>query len=214
MIFMCRLFRLFLSVLCLPSTGRVRRGGVVVVACCWAGVQAGGLVAADVDEVLQLDWGSQELGEERRGMGVDPRVAGEVGEDVGGQVEDAGDVVGGRRGQGDIGVGGLVAGGSRGIGDLGYEGERDAVSTPVKKKPKKDLADFEKEINAVFSKIRVPVEWGVGHLKNWRILATRYRSDLSRIDTDIQAALGLQVLNEHHSERRLTFDRVKKAMSS
>jgi hypothetical protein len=106
------------------------------------------------------------------------------------------------------------AGGGRGIGDLGYEGERDAVCTPVKKKPKKDLADFEKKINTVFAKIRVAVEWGVGHMKNWRILATRYRSDLSRIDTDIQAAVGLQALNEHHAERRLTFDRVKKAMSA
>jgi hypothetical protein len=88
------------------------------------------------------------------------------------------------------------------------------VCTPVKKKPNIDLADFAKKLNAVFAKIRVPVEWGVGHLKNWRILATRYRSDLSRIDTDIQAAIGLQVLNEWHSDRRLTFDRVKKAMAS
>ncbi|WP_255725456.1 transposase [Frankia sp. Cj3] len=81
------------------------------------------------------------------------------------------------------------AGGGRGIGDLGYEGEREAVSTPIKKKPKKDLTDAEKDINTIFAKIRVPVEWGVGHLKNWRILATRYRSDLARIDTDIQAAI-------------------------
>jgi hypothetical protein len=106
------------------------------------------------------------------------------------------------------------AGGGRGIGDLGYEGERDAVSTPVKKKPKKDLADFEKEINKIFAKIRVPVEWGVAHTKNWRILSTRYRSDLCRIDADIQAVVGLQILNEWHSDRRLTFDRVKKAMAA
>jgi len=106
------------------------------------------------------------------------------------------------------------AGGGRGIGDGGYEGEREAVCTPIKKKPKTDLADFAKKLNAVFAKIRVPVEWGVGHIKNWRILATRYRSDLSRIDTDIQATVGLQVLNEWHSDRRLTFDRVKKAMAS
>jgi hypothetical protein len=106
------------------------------------------------------------------------------------------------------------AGGGRGIGDGGYKGEPDAVCTPVKKRQGKELADFEKDINAVFAKIRVPVEWGVAHVKNWRILTTRYRSDLSRIDTDIQAAVGLQVLNEHHSTRRLTFDRVKKAMAA
>ncbi|WP_239342393.1 transposase [Frankia sp. CiP3] len=37
------------------------------------------------------------------------------------------------------------AGGGRGIGDLGYGGEREAVSTPIKKKSKKDLADVEKD---------------------------------------------------------------------
>jgi hypothetical protein len=106
------------------------------------------------------------------------------------------------------------AGGGRGIGDGAYDGEREAVCTPVKKKPHKDLPDCIKKLNAVFAHIRVPVEWGIGHLKNWRILSTRYRSDLSRIDTDIQAAIGLQVLNEWHSDRRLTFDRIKKATSS
>ncbi|WP_239395015.1 transposase family protein [Frankia sp. CiP3] len=105
------------------------------------------------------------------------------------------------------------AGGGRGIGDLAYEGERKAVSTHVKKKPKKELVEFEKKINTIFAKIRVPVEWGVGHLKNWRILSTRYRSDLACIDTDIQAAIGLQVLNEFHADRRLTFHRLKKAMT-
>ena len=44
------------------------------------------------------------------------------------------------------------------------------------------------------------MEWAIAHLKNWRILATRYRSDLSRIDTDIQAVAGLQKLNEAHAE--------------
>jgi hypothetical protein len=106
------------------------------------------------------------------------------------------------------------AGGGKGVGDGGYKGEPDAVCTPVKKKKGKELADFEKDINKIFAKIRVPVEWGVGHVKNWRILSTRYRSDLSRIDNDIQAAVGLQALNEHHSQRRLTFGRVKKAMAA
>lgn len=39
---------------------------------------------------------------------------------------------------------------------------------------------------------------------------TRYRSDLSRIDTDIRAVVGLQKLKEQFAERRLTFDRIKK----
>jgi hypothetical protein len=53
----------------------------------------------------------------------------------------------------------------------------------------------------------------VAHAKNWRILATRYRSDLSRIDADIQAAVGLQKLNEEYAERPPTFDRIKAAVS-
>jgi hypothetical protein len=106
------------------------------------------------------------------------------------------------------------AGGGVGIGDLGYEGEPGAVRTPAKKKPGRELSDAERRLNTQFAKIRVAVEWGVGHMKNWRIMTTRYRSDLSRIDTDLQAAVGLQVLNEQFADRRLTFDRVKKAISA
>jgi hypothetical protein len=53
----------------------------------------------------------------------------------------------------------------------------------------------------------------VAHAKNWRILATRYRSDLERIDTDIQATIGLQKLNEELAGRRLMFKRIKAAVS-
>jgi len=38
-------------------------------------------------------------------------------------------------------------------------------------------------------------------------LASRYRSDLARIDTVIQAIAGLQIVNEHFSDRRLSFER-------
>lgn len=99
------------------------------------------------------------------------------------------------------------------LGDLGYEGEPEAVHTPIKKKPKSDLIEDHREFNTAFATIRVAVEWGVGHAKNWRILATRYRSDLHRIDTDIQAVIGLQKLNEESAERRLTFKRIKAAVS-
>jgi hypothetical protein len=106
------------------------------------------------------------------------------------------------------------AGGGVGVGDLGYEGEPGAVRTPTKKKPGQELSDAERRRNTQFAKIRVAVEWGVGHMKNWRIMTTRHRSDLSRVDADIQAAVGLQVLNEQFAERRLTFDRVKKAIAA
>ena len=70
-----------------------------------------------------------------------------------------------------------------------------------------------KTFNTTFAKIRVPVEWGIAHTKNWRILATRYRSDLARIDTDVQAVIGLEKLNEQHSGRPPTFQRIKNAVS-
>jgi hypothetical protein len=106
------------------------------------------------------------------------------------------------------------AGGGVGIGDLGYEGEPGAVHTPAKKKPGHELSDAERRFNTQRAKVRVAVEWGIGHMKNWRIMTTRYRSDLSRIDADIQAVVGLQVLNEQFADRRLTFDRVKKAIAA
>jgi DDE superfamily endonuclease len=99
------------------------------------------------------------------------------------------------------------------IGDGGYHGEPDAVNTPIKKKPNIELTDHQREFNTTFAKIRVGVEWGIAHAKNWRILATRYRSDLHRIDTDVQATIGLQKLNEEFTERRLTFKRIKTAVS-
>ncbi|MGH8827834.1 MAG: transposase family protein [Jiangellaceae bacterium] len=99
------------------------------------------------------------------------------------------------------------------LGDLGYEGEPDAVNTTIKKKPNIDLTHDQQEFNTAFARIRVAVEWGVAHAKNWRILATRYRSDLNRIDTDIQAVIGLQKLNEESAERRLTLKRIKAAVS-
>ena len=99
------------------------------------------------------------------------------------------------------------------VGDLGYQGEPAAVNTPIKKKQNIDLTQDQQDFNTAFAKIRVAVEWGVGHVKNWRILATRYRSDLKRIDTDIQAVIGLQKLNEESAPRRLTFDRIKTAVS-
>ena len=45
------------------------------------------------------------------------------------------------------------------------------------------------------------------------MLAIRYRSGLDRIDTDIRAVIGLQKLNEESAGRRLTFKRIKMAVS-
>ena len=98
-----------------------------------------------------------------------------------------------------------------GIGDLGYEDEPNVVHTPIKKRSNIDLCDHERQPTRTFARIRVSVEWRGGHLKNRRILATRYRSDLARIDTDIQTTVGLHKLNEHFSGRPPTYDRIKTA---
>ena len=98
-----------------------------------------------------------------------------------------------------------------GIGDLGYEGEPDVAHTPIKKRPNIGLRGVERDLNRSLARVRVGVEWGVGHLKNWRILTTRYRSDLARIDTDIQATVGLQKLNEQFTDQPFPYDRIKAA---
>ena len=95
------------------------------------------------------------------------------------------------------------------IADKGDQGA--AAITPIKKQPGGELAASDRQVNTQLPTIRVAVEWAIAHLKNWRLLATRYRSDLTRIDTDIQAVAGLQKLNPAHTERRLTFDRTKAA---
>ena len=105
----------------------------------------------------------------------------------------------------------LVRQSGGGIGDLDYEGEPDVVHTPIKKRPNIDLGGVAHDINRSLARVRGGVEWGVGHLTNWRMLTTRYRSDLSRIDTDIQATVGLQKLNEQFTDQPLTYDRIKAA---
>lgn len=106
----------------------------------------------------------------------------------------------------------LLARSGGAIADLGYAGVPELI-IPIKKRPGIDLSDADRQFNTRLTKLRVAVEWGVGHLKNWRILASRYRSDLARIDTDTQAVVGLQKLNEQFAERRLSFDRIKEAVS-
>jgi len=98
------------------------------------------------------------------------------------------------------------------IGDAGYQG-CEGIS-PIKKKPGVDRAEADQEFNTVLAKLRAPGEWANAHLKNWRILATRYRGDLSRLDNVTAAVCGLQILNEQFSERRLSFDRVRSVLIS
>lgn len=90
-----------------------------------------------------------------------------------------------------------------GVGDSGYQGS--SLISPIKKQPGIDRLEHDIEFNTGLARIRVGAEWGFAHLKNWRIIASRYRGDLRRIDAVIQAVTGLQILNERFSVRRLTF---------
>jgi DDE superfamily endonuclease/Helix-turn-helix of DDE superfamily endonuclease len=102
---------------------------------------------------------------------------------------------------------------AKALGDTGYIGEGDHVAIPIKKKSGIDLTEHQRDFNTHFAKLRVGAEWGIAHLKNWRITSTRYRSELDRLNTDIAAVVGLQKLNETHTERRLDLSRIRKAVS-
>lgn len=101
------------------------------------------------------------------------------------------------------GFGVILAHGGGGVGDSGYQGC--GLVSPIKKRAGIDRSEHDIEFNTGLAKVRVGAEWGFAHLKNWRILASRYRGDLCRIDPVVQAVTGLQILNERFSERRLTF---------
>ncbi len=50
-----------------------------------------------------------------------------------------------------------------------------AVKTPVKKSPGKELTPEQQVFNTQLSKVRVRIEHCIGWIKNWAIVATRFR---------------------------------------
>lgn len=94
------------------------------------------------------------------------------------------------------------------VGDAGYQGSN--LTTPHKKQPGQERSKSDITHNTALAVVRVGVEWANAHLKNWRILATRYRDDLTRFDRTLTAVAGLQMLAEEHAERSLTFTRFNK----
>jgi hypothetical protein len=102
----------------------------------------------------------------------------------------------------EAGIEAVLAGGGGGVGDSGYQGV-DAV-TPIKKGPGGKLADAEKKFNTALASVRVGAEWVIAHVKNWRIMTSRYRRDVNeRLDNVILTTAGLQALNERFSDRKL-----------
>jgi transposase len=75
------------------------------------------------------------------------------------------------------------------LADKGYQGS--GYITPHKKKPKQELAVWQKQYNSDLSRLRSPIERAIAHIKSWRILHTDYRRPLSTYYTSFQAAIGL-----------------------
>jgi DDE superfamily endonuclease/Helix-turn-helix of DDE superfamily endonuclease len=94
------------------------------------------------------------------------------------------------------------------VGDSGYQGSN--MTTPNKKQPGQERSESDRKYNTALATIRVAVEWANAHLKNWRILASRYRDSLSRFDRTVAAIAGLAMINEQYSERKLAFARLDK----
>ncbi|SDJ79145.1 DDE superfamily endonuclease [Actinopolyspora mzabensis] len=80
------------------------------------------------------------------------------------------------------------------IGDLGYLGS--AVTQPTKT-PKNGKLDHDREkTNTTIAFLRYPIERAIAHLKNWNILASRYRRPLVHLQRILHIITGLRRLQE------------------
>jgi DDE superfamily endonuclease/Helix-turn-helix of DDE superfamily endonuclease len=98
------------------------------------------------------------------------------------------------------------------VADSGYQGSN--MITPNKRQPGQERNESDVAHNTALAVIRAAIEWANAHLKNWRILATRYRDDLVRFDRTLTAVAGLQMLNEEYAPRQLKLSRLNKLMVS
>jgi len=76
-------------------------------------------------------------------------------------------------------------------GDTAYI--KHTALTPDKRKPGVALTDSQKEYNKQISAIRCAVERCIGHLKNWKILATGYRRQLKYLPDVIALVAKLEL---------------------
>lgn len=86
------------------------------------------------------------------------------------------------------------------VGDLGYRGV--VPLTPHRKLEHRELTVAELLFNRQVNQRRWVVEWGIDHLRSWRILATGYRWPLPKADRTLQTVIKLQMYR-HHSEAAL-----------
>ncbi|WP_405595658.1 transposase family protein [Streptomyces sp. NBC_01092] len=76
-----------------------------------------------------------------------------------------------------------------GMGDLGYVGS--GLLTARRKPPGQERPAADKVFNKSIGKLRAAVERAIAHLKDWKILATRYRGPLNRFPLIIEAVTAL-----------------------
>ena len=75
------------------------------------------------------------------------------------------------------------------LGDKGYLGLE--MLTPIKKPPRRNLLDWEKEFNKQINKIRYVVERAIANFKTWRILFTDYRRPRKTFPQTIKVVTAL-----------------------
>ena len=73
--------------------------------------------------------------------------------------------------------------------DLGYVGT--SCQTPIKKQPLRGLTKKQKTDNRLFNQQRCPVERTFAHLKNFKILANRFRNNLNNYSLIFKNIAGL-----------------------
>jgi hypothetical protein len=76
-----------------------------------------------------------------------------------------------------------------GMGDLGYVGS--GMLTARRKPPGQTRPTGDKIYNQSISKLRAAVERAIAHLKDWKILATRYRGPLGAFPLVIKTITAL-----------------------
>ena len=65
--------------------------------------------------------------------------------------------------------------------------------TPIKKARGRDRLDWERKFNHDVASLRAAIEHTIGHLKNWKILATGYRGRLAELPDIIRVVTQLEL---------------------
>jgi hypothetical protein len=85
--------------------------------------------------------------------------------------------------------------------DLGYIGVDGITIVPFRKPRGGELLDWQKQFNAVFSKIRAAVEHANAKVKCWRMLSEeggRYRCPIGKYDSMLEAVTGLLFFSQYY----------------